>query len=441
MLKDNYYFISLKTSFGKYFSATVFSAVLGMMMNKYYTYVFSVEEYGIMSLYLTFILYLQSVITFSMDSSWGRLYFEYKDEKKAFFSTVINFSILAIIFWLVVLLCFQENIQTILGGSTAIYWCAILTVIILAFVKICNLLSTLENEAALVRSQTVLQSVLNNLIAVFFIWLNFGIISRIIGNVWGSLCNLVFYINHLRKKDYLQYGFSFDRVIFSKLQPFFISFFFNTTVIATLSYMDRVLLNTYHGAAQVGIYSVGVLIGQGISMVSESCSMALFPAIINSLNDNYTEAIIQLKKTDNIFWGIYMLVFIAVFWAKDFLVLIFSNESYLAASGIIPLVVLGYISGALYKNVIGVLSYHKIVWKVSLVGIMAYALGAGINFLLIPDYAEKGAALALLLSVLTYSLLLHYLARKYYFRGTYIIVRHVIIGMLGVVLFYNCAFN
>lgn len=438
MIKNNNYITSLKGSFGKYFSATIFSAIVGMLMNKYYTYAFTVEEYGVLSLYLTFITYLQSIITFSMDSSWGRLYFDYKDKKKNFFSTVINFSLVSISFWMIVLAFAQEYIQNILGGTTAIYWCSIIAVSILAFVKICNLLSTLENEATLVRSQTMLQSILNNLVAVIFILLNFGIISRIIGNVWGSLCNLFFYIKHLRKKDYLQYGFSFDKSIFSKLQPFFLSTFFNTTVIATLSYMDRVLLNTYHGAAQVGIYSIGVLIGQGISMVSEACSMALFPAIINNLSDNYTEGILQLKKMDNIFWVIYMLLFIAVFFSKELLVLIFSNDNYLTASGIIPLVVLGYISGALYKNVMGVLSYHKIVWKVSLLGIVAYAIGAYINFLLIPDYAEKGAALALLLSSLTYSFFLHYMSRKYYFGIVYIVVRHFIIGILGLLLFYYC---
>lgn len=435
MLKNNNYITSLKGSFGKYFSATVFSAVVGMLMNKYYTYAFTVEEYGILSLYLTFIVYLQSIITFSMDSSWGRVYFDFKDKKKIFFSTVINFSLISILFWMLVLAFAQEYIQNILGGTISIYWCSIVAVSILAFVKICNSLAMLENEASLVRSQTIIQSIVNNITSVFFIWLNFGIVSRVMGNILGGVCNLYYYVRQLRGKGYLAYGIIFDRVIFKKLQPFFLSTFLNTTVIATLSYADRVLLNSYHGAAQVGIYSLGVLIGQGISLISEACSMALFPAIINNLTNNYHEGIIQLKKTDNVFLLLYGLIFIFIFLAKDILVLIFSNEHYLEASAVVPLITLGYISGALYKNVSGVLSYHKIVWEVAFAGILAYAIGAVLNYLIIPIYAERGAALAFLISMIIYSFLQHYLARKYYFGIKYIIFRHLAMVVLGVSIF------
>ena len=406
-----------------------------MLMNKYYTYVFTVEEYGILSLYLTFIAYLQTIITFSMDSSWSRLYFDYKDRKKDFFSTVIIFSLMAIFFWFIVLAFSQEFIQNIIGGTTTIYWCSVVAVSILAFVKICNSLAMLENEASLVRSQTIIQSIVNNTTSVLFVWLNFGIVSRIIGNICGGVCNLYYYVTRLRKKGYLVYGLMFDKVIFKKLQPFFLSTFFNTTVIATLSYVDRVLLNSYHGAAQVGIYSLGVLIGQGISLISEACSMALFPTIINSLSDNYHEGIIQLKRMDNIFLLLYGLIFIIIFFSRDILVLIFSNEHYLKASAIVPLISLGYISGALYKNVSGVLSYHKIVWKVAFAGIFAYAIGALLNYFIIPIYAERGAALVFLLSVVIYSFCQHFFARKYYFGFNYIIFRHLFIVGVGVSIF------
>lgn len=435
LFKNNNYVASLRDSFGKYFSATVFSAVVGMVMNKYYTYVFTVDDYGILSLYLTFIAYLQSVISFSMDSSWGRLYFDYKDRKKEFFSTVINFSLMAILFWIVVLAVFQEYIQNILGGTIAIYWCSIVAVSILSFVKICNSLAMLENEASLVSSQTIIQSIVNNTTSVLFIWLNFGIVSRIIGNVWGGACNLYYYVSRLKGKGHLVYGLIFDKVIFNKLQPFFLSTFFNTTVIASLSYADRILLNSYHGAAQVGIYSLGILIGQGISLISEACSMALFPAIINNLSENYHEGIIQLKKTDNIFLLLYGLIFILIFLVRDILVLIFSNEQYLEASAIVPIITLGYISGALYKNVSGVLSYHKIVWKVAVAGIFAYAIGALLNYYIIPIYAERGAALAFLFSVVIYSFFQHFLARNYYFGIKYIIFRHLAMIVLGVSIF------
>lgn len=432
---NNKYFLSLKGSFFKYFSASLFSAVVGMLMNKYYTYAFSLEEYGVLSLYLTFIIYLQSYITFSMDSSWGRLYFDFKENRKAFFSTVINFSLVAILFWMVVLFVVQDYIIGILGGNVTIYWMSIGVVIITAIVKIWNLLATLENDASLVREQTVVQTLINNVVAVIFIQFNYGIVSRMVGNVCGGLVNSYFYITRLSKKKYFEYGLEFKSNIFRKLTPFYFATFFNTAIIGALSYCDRVLLNAYHGAENVGLFSIAVLIGQGISLISESCSMALYPTIINKLSENYDEGIQQLKKLDNLFLGVYIMIFVISYFLKDVFVIIFANESYLGASRVIPLMVLSYIIGALYKNVLGILSFHKIVWAVSFLGICSYLFSALLNFVIIPIDAEKGAALAFLLGTLVYSFLVHLRARKYYFKLPYIFYKHFLILLIGVLVY------
>ena len=372
-------------------------------MNKYYTYSFSLEEYGMLSLYLTFIKYLQSYITFSMDSSWGRLYFDFKENRKAFFSTVINFSVGAILFWMVVLFVVQDYIIGMLGGNTLIYWMAVGVVIMTAGLKIWNILATLEDDASLVREQTIIQTIINNIVAVVLIQFNFGIVSRMIGSVIGGIVNSYYYLKKLTFRGFLEYGLYYDKNILKRLSPFYLATFFNTTIIGALSYCDRILLNSYHGAAQVGLYSVGVMIGQGLALISESCSLALYPSIISNLDYNYNEGIKQLKKVDNVFWLFYGLIFIIVFCFKDILVLIFANNAYLSVSEVVPLIVLGYIIGALYKNVLGVLSFHKIVWTVSVLGIISYIISALINYILIPEYAEKGAALAFIFGNLIYS--------------------------------------
>jgi len=434
-LNDNPFINALINSFGKYFSATVFSAIVGMLMNKYYTNIFSVEDYGVLSLYLTFILYLQTYIAFSLDSSWSRLYFEYRNQKKEFFSTIINFSICSIIFWIIILFIFESYIQKILGGSNTMYWGAICVVIVGVLVKIFNILATLENQASLVRAQTVLQTVCNNVFAILMIFFNAGILSRIIGNFLGYMANAVCYLHALKKCMLFEYGIIFNKKIFVNICPFFLSLFFNTAVISTLSYFDRILLNSYHGAYTVGIFSLGVLIGQGISMISEACAKALFPTIINSLDENYGTGIKQLKKLDNMFLMVYFFMFVGIYCLRDILVIVFANESYLAASRVIPLVVLGYITGALYKNVSGVLLYHKFMWYISVSGIVAYCISAFVNYILIPVDAEKGAAFALLLGNLLYSLFLHIRVRKFYFNLAYVLCRHIFILSVGIILY------
>src|SRR5690349_14858945 len=76
----------------RYFAGTAITAVIGLVMNKYYTRIFMPEEYGVLALYLVFIKYIQTIISLNMDSGSTRVYFDYKGEQRnEYLSTIFWF--------------------------------------------------------------------------------------------------------------------------------------------------------------------------------------------------------------------------------------------------------------------------------------------------------------------------------------------------------------
>ena len=65
-----------------YFSGSLITAIVGIFMSKYYTYVFSPAEYGILALYALMLQYVVQLISLNMDGAASRLYFDYRQTKK-----------------------------------------------------------------------------------------------------------------------------------------------------------------------------------------------------------------------------------------------------------------------------------------------------------------------------------------------------------------------
>lgn len=427
----------LKKNLPRYLTGSVLTAIIGMLMNKYYTQVFTPAEYGVLAMYMSFCLYLQNILTFTVDSAWQRCYFDYKDTKRSlFFGTILTFSLGTISMWLIILFVFSQQINSYLGDRIDLYYITIFIAIVAIYVKFVNLISYNENLSGLVLKQNLIQAMFNHGIsAILIMILGLGIMGRQVGQFFGYLGNAFFYTKELVKKDMLNVKWAIDSDVVKSIKPFAVSSFSTIIITSTIGYMDKFILMQYHGATNVGVYSLGMLIGQGMNLVIEAVSISVFPTIISLLQENYQENIKKLKRFDQVWCGILIVVAIGVYLLREYLILIFANVSYLAASPVISLIVLGYVCGGCYKNVSNVLAYHNKVWFYPIIAGISAILSIGLNLWLIPKYSELGAAYAFFLGAYVYSLMVHIMGTPYYWKMIKVLFFYGIIFVLGTLLF------
>lgn len=416
----------IKTVFShapKYFISSFISALIGLMMTKFYTHVFDPKEFGILSLYATFVSYFGNFIAFSIDSASQRCYFDYnnKKERPEFLGTMIIAMTLSAFFWCIVFVMLRRPIVNYLGGTEALYFFSIFLVVTSMYLNFTNRISYNEQLSNLVFQQGMLQTFINHFTSFIFIYFyKIGILARQYGQNLATAINLFFYTKELRKRDLLKIKYKFRFDMLKRVLHFSMPAFFTTVITTSFSYLDRIFLNAYHGAAQVGIYSLGYSLGQSISMVFEAVSMAIFPTIMNELKKNPEVNIKKLKKFDMAFCGILILIGFITFIFKDLIIVIVSNEKYKGSGNVIPFVMFSFIMGGMYKTPSSILSFYNIVWFYPIISALSFAINALFNFLLIPKYSELGAAYATFLGTFFYSIFIQLFASKYLYSKKYI---------------------
>jgi O-antigen/teichoic acid export membrane protein len=424
----------------KYFGASIFNSILSLIMTKYYTKVFTPADYGVLALYLLFIQYLNLLIGFTWDSNTLRVYHDYSDsmeKRDKFFGTVLTFLIVSSTFWCIVLIFTQKFIILNLGGNKILYWISVIVSFFGVFVTIFNMTCINEKMSNLIFRQNISQSILSHAISFLYLYfVNITINIRIISQGISSLLNGFSYASTLIKRKIFSLNFSFDIKVFKNMNHFAIPAFLTAVISTSLSYIDRLLINHYHGASHVGIYSLGMSIGLMFSMAIEAISQAIFPVLMNGLKSNYEQSLRQIKKFDNLFWIGMLFISFCVYFLKDDIIKLISNKNYSDSASVLLFIFLAYTCGGSYKLVSNILSFHRVVWIFPVISTISFGCSAILNFLLIPKYNERGAAFSFFCGAWIYAFIQQIIGIKYYHKWYVVFLFYI--GILIIAITFFC---
>ena len=409
-------------------------------MNKYYTAVFSPTDFCVLMLYFAIMQFLQSVFSLGFDGAAQRVYFDYQERKPfhEFLGTLSLIIVGAILFGSVIALFLENKVIAIIGGSSQLYRLTVLGAIFLSGLKIWNSFAINDQKSSLVLRQNVVQTIANHggslaLISIF----GWGMIGRQIGICLAYGLNLIAYLyDFVKEKKIALRDLSFELPVLKKLLHYAIPSFSTVLITTGLSYVDRFLLQYYHGPEKVGLYALGYIVGQALSMVIEALSSALFPSVMKTLQDDYAAGIRTVKKFDKIFCGGLILSGLLIFFLRDFIVLLLSNKSYASAGDVVPFIVWAYVFGGMYKVASQILTYHGIVWFYPALSVISYGLSSGLSLILVPQYNMIGAAYAFFIGPFVYSFGVHYMCRSYYVPLRLLIAFYGGVGLAVSLYFY-----
>ncbi|WP_169777296.1 oligosaccharide flippase family protein [Campylobacter mucosalis] len=398
-------------------AGAAFSSAVSLFMMKYYTYIFLPADFGILSLYLIMFKYVSAFASLNLDSGSVRFYFDYKyNRRDEYLSTIfwlITFTSMVV---LILGIFFKDPISNWISlNSQDIYLITLFTGVVAVYASFLTRVLYNENKSSLVLKHTIFQTFINHTSSVIFVSVfHLNVFGRIAGQGLGYLLNTITLINDLSKKKLFNIKLVFNKGMaketFMLTLPSMISMFLGVAFI----YVDRFFLKHYMGDTAVGIYTLGYLLGQGLSVVYEAISQAVLPKVYSDMNNNYEEAKNELERFSYKYYIGLVIITVIISLLSPIMVAIFSNDNYAQSAVVMPFIMTGFMMGGFYKIPSLILGFHKVVWFYPMLSIFSFGINALLNWWLIPIYGMVGSAFASFLSIFLYSLYLQYRASSYF---------------------------
>jgi len=200
-----------------------------------------------------------------------------------------------------------------------------------------------------------------------------------------------------------------------------------------IQYCDRFMINHFLGLGELGIYAIGIRMASIIALIFIGFRFAWGPYVFNNYKNPRTREVVGLLFK-YLFLLSMLLVLIIVLFSPE-LLFILTTKSYYAAHKVIPLLTWStilYTIGAYFSFGFGIAEKNIFSLYINLV---AAALNVLLNYLFIPRFGIKGAALATCISMLIFFLLSLSLSNRFYKINFHIrkLIIPIVVALSGMV--------
>ena len=380
-----------------------------------YTNVFSLEEYGIISLIFTFLGFMNVILHYGLDASLLKHYVPANnEERKLILSNIYVSFVITTTAIVTLLVLFRHQVSDLFFGSDLPQISLLVAGILFFDVlwTIHTLLLRAEGKPVfftLVNFFNVLSSLgLNLLLVLYFQMGIFGVLlSNLITSGLIFIATLPIIINRI--------SFSYLSLTrWKKLMNFGLPFLPAGIFSMTLELSDRYVLRYLTDLETVGLYNAGYKLGMLLMLVVMGFNMAWQPFFLKkekSEKDYIAQITTLITATLGLLW------ILLIIWVEDivrFQIAGFSffGSQYWSSTQIVPIIALAYIFHAAYLlQIPGVYLMEKSSWVAWIRGLGAIT-NIVLNFLLIPSLGIIGAAMATCISFILMAVFIFMVNRK-----------------------------
>lgn len=362
-----------------------------------YTRYLSVEEFGLLDLYITMSMILYIVLEMQMQSGFMRSYYEKQKENKLdeLLGTVLKYYFIVFVF----LISFTMGLLLLDIDSKYLLFEYLFPIVLFILPKqifdLNNILMRMEHQAKRFLLFNVLYVFSIAILGVFlvvFVQSSVEMIlwSMTIGNIVFGIVAFKNLIKHIPLKLNL---FHFKEV-----------FYYGAPIVPAviggwaMSAIGRFIITENMTLEDLGIYSLALKIGMIFLIFVEAFRLTWSPFVVKKYGDsNATEV---FAKALNYYVFVGLAIVCLIYLSSPFLIMILSTDKYISALDVMPILLMAYFwQGAIniiavgngwvrktYLNSIGSLSGGIFVllityYYINLIGIKAAAIGQLIGFI------------------------------------------------------------
>ena len=408
-----------------------------------YTNIFSLEDYGIISLIYTFLGFMNVVLHYGLDASLLKHYMPAdSEERKTILSNAYGSFLITTILFSLLLIIFRNNVSGLLFGIN-LPNITLLVVGILFFDVLWSIhvLILRAEERPVYFSIISFLNVLSTLALniLFVIYLELGIYGVLLSNLITS--GVIFLITFpiILKRSSIK---SLSLKYWKKMMKFGVPFLPAGIFSMILELSDRYILRYLTDIETVGLYNAGYKLGLLILLIVMGFNMAWQPYFLKKKGEErkYIADVTTLVFSVLGFLWILLLLWSDTMVKMKFGDFSFFGEQYWEATSIVPIIGLAYVFHAGYLiQLPGVYLLEKTGWIPWVRGLGALS-NIILNFLLIPEYGIVGAASATCLSFILMAVIFYFINRSvfpilYQWRKL-----GIIIFTIGVIIIFHFNF-
>ena len=399
------------------------------------------SDYGVLNAVQVISSVLAIIYTLAIDKAIYRLYFDFKSEKskKDFLGTIFISVLIIVIFITSILFLFPQLLGSIYKNISFYPYISLscIATFLATFSIIPRSVYFVREQAREYIFMSLSEFFLRNIfVFILVVFLSKGVEGYLYGQIIGSaiLAPIFLYItskqiNFIFIKSYIISSLKYSL----PMLPTFISVWVITAI-------DRVFIERYFSAADVGIYSLGYKIAMLVTVITGALYKAYNPYYFKIATTGVKEEVImQLKKTNTIYVLFVIIITSMMSLFSKEIVYIFFDPEYFKSYKIIVIVSLAFGLSS-FSGIFNLAIYQK---KKTIflmyINLIAAFLNIGLNFIFISRFGALGAALATVLTYFIVVIMSYYYAKKCFyasFDSEIIIYSSVLLIFINLFFYY-----
>lgn len=396
---------------------------ISMITVPIFTRILSTEEYGIFSIYLSWLNIL--VIFTSLNLYYGvfnNAMLKFENDRNRYISSMQGLIIVITFIFFLVYMLGKNFFNKVIGLSTVFVILMFMEVLVTPSLQLWSTKQRFDYKYKMLVTITLVKSLLNPIFGMIAIVITQqGAIARISSAVVLELifCGSIMVYQFIKGKafyvkKYWKYAVSFNL----PLLPHYLS----GTI---LNQADRIMIDSFCGKSNVAIYSVAYNIGMLIQLFTNAINASLTPWFYKSMKEKkYNE----IRKVTNLLLLVMAIFIIILMFFAPEIVQIFATKEYYEAVYIIPPIsasVFFIFMYILFSNLEFYFEENKFIMVASL---LAAILNILLNYIFIKKYGYFAAGYTTLVSYIVYCF-------SHYFFCKIISKKH-----LGIICIYDQRF-
>ena len=406
-----------KKSLGKgsiYLTANLLNASIPFLLLPILTRALSPEDYGIVAMFTIFLSLTNAFVGLSVQGAVNVNYFKLSPQKfSEYISSCLILLVLSALISFIIVAISGFWIEKHLGLP---YKWLLIAVGVSFFQFLIRLQLTVwivKGAAIQYGAFQISNTLLNTLASLFLIFI-IGMLweGRLLGQsiatmIFGIISIFLLYKNNLIRKpttlkldmqDALKFGLP--------LIPHVLGAF-------AIYSMDRVIITTLIGAYAVGIYMVGLQLGQAMGLLSDSFNKVYSPWLMKTLS---TDNIDKQRIVKNTYLAMGFILIVGVSWGAvaTFALPLLAGAKFKQAQDIVWLMCLGFSLQGLYYLVTNYIFYTKKTKFLAFITFTSGLLNIPLTYFLVKSYGIVGAAYAFVIVQFLFFASVWYLSAKVY---------------------------
>ena len=415
---------------GTWYTLTNFFTIgISFLTLPIFTRLLSTEDYGITSVYSSYLNIF--VIVFSLDvvASIQRGKFDFKDNYNQFVSSVLFLGTISFIIFSLLILAFQSFFSKMLDLEPILLYVLLINAFF-AFVQ--NLVLAKfrveynYKKISLIQIANSLIGVILSIILITRFFTNTKYLGRILGSSLPVIISgfiLLLYIFTQGKEIINKIYWKYALIISVPL------ILHNLAGIINAQF-DRIFINKYIGSSEAGIYSFAYNVGMIIDVLWVSTNQAWVPWFYERMDANNYSAIRKRAKN---FRDFFTLAYILILFVSPEIIKIMADKRYSDGLVIVPYIFMAYYFNLMYSFEVNVEFYTRKTHLISIGTILGAVINVVLNIVLIPKYGYVIAAVTTVISNF-FLFVFHFIIVNYLLRIRIFGIRFHLVSLSYVVI-------